>query len=108
MSTTNLPDLSSIHLQIAQQSQCVNETLDSLDGSLDHIANAASLRDWNQVLQISKTIKKMANLQGEQLIAEAAEDIIHTLPHSNDTDNLRRVIRLLGASGQTKKSQHRI
>ena len=101
--STPLPDLQKLNQRLADHSQRVNDVMDSLMGSVDALSAAASQREWNEVLRITKEIKLHGVKHGLGVMAEAAEDLLRSLPSGNESDSMRRVVRLIGAAGRVQR-----
>jgi hypothetical protein len=99
----SLPDLVKLTRQTARNNSRVNRAMEALTGGVDTLATAASAQQWKQVAEATEDIKRHGKVAGLPLIAEAADDVLHTITTGNDQESLRRVIRLIGATGKSRR-----
>ena len=104
MHTPELPDLMQVTSRLAHNNQRVSSLLDTLAGSIEALASAASQRAWQEVLRITEEIKLHGAGFDFGSVSEAADDLIRTLPAGNETETLRRVVRLIGATGRIRRT----
>jgi hypothetical protein len=106
-STEPLPDLLQLTRQNGRNNARVNKVVDSLSHEVDNLIAAAIENRWNQVVTATKALKRNGKAAGLGLIAEAADDLLHTITTGNDTESLRRVVRLIGAAGKSRRKTTR-
>lgn len=97
------PDITQLTQLASRNNVRVNQALDSLTSGIDSLVDAAGEQRWSEVITATEEIKRSGKLAGLGLVCEAAEDLLHTITRGNDTESLRRVIRLIGAAGQTRR-----
>jgi hypothetical protein len=102
--STNLPDLSKLNQNLAQDNARVGNFVDNLMERIDSLLEATESENWDEVERQSNYLSSSGLAYGFAEIAKSAQRVCEALEDRNNPTEIRRsMIRLVGRCGAARK-----
>ena len=102
MKSTPLPNLSSLHQQLANDTQRIERFLDSLPFHMDNLLVATKYQDWSEVQRQSEYLASAGEDCSLQEVTQAAISVQKAIDGNNLLKARRAVISLVSKCGTAK------